>query len=352
MRKNWGSSATTMTVTKQKMLPVGKYRLSLSWNSDKANMTNLSAYKINEASTTIGGDGAKTLTYDFEITDAAAPFDLTFGFQKTGTGNTPAQIVVDDITLTYTPNIITLYDNGTDAGGNSTTIESNNGKRGVVTLSGRTLYKDNSWNTICLPFSMTADQVTAQLAPTALMELDTDAGSYDHITGLDGTTLYLNFKDATAIEAGKPYLIKWASGDDIVNPTFTGVTISNDTPEGIASTDGSVTFQGIYTPTPLDKDDKSNLYLAPDNTLDWPNVDDFKVNAFRAYFKISESTANNVRSFVLRFGNDDITSINIEKGVNGVVGDGFYYTISGQRLNGKPTTSGVYIYNGKKVVIE
>ena len=184
------------------------------------------------------------------------------------------------------------------------------------------------------------------------MELDTD-GSYDgHTTGLDGTTLHLYFKDATAITAGKPYLIKWTQGDDIINTTFTGVTISNNTPEEIASTDGSVTFQGIYVPVALAKDDKSNLYLAADNTLDWPNVDDFKVNAFRAYFKISESAANNVRSFVLRFGNDDITSINIEKGVNGVVGDGFYYTINGQRLNGKPTTSGVYIYNGKKVVIE
>ena len=349
MRKNWGSSATTMTVTKQKMLPVGKYRLSLSWNSDKANMTNLSAYKINETSTTIGGDGAETLTYDFEITDAAAPFDLTFGFQKTGTGNTPAQIVADDITLTYMPNIITLYDNGTDAEGNSTTIASNNGKRGIVTLYGRTLYKDNSWNTICLPFGT---DLTGDLAGATLMELDTKNSYNGHTTGLEGTTLHLYFKDATSIRAGVPYLIKWESGDNITNPTFTGVTISKSSPEGIASTDGSVTFQGIYTPTPLDKDDKSNLYLAANNTLDWPNVDEFKVNAFRAYFKISESAANNVRSFVLRFGNDDITSINIEKGVNGMTGDGFYYTINGQRLNSKPTTSGVYIYNGKKVVIE
>gem|GEM_PF-2400637 len=350
MRKNWGSSATTMTVTKQKMLPVGKYRLSLSWNSDKANMTNLSAYKINETSTTIGGDGAETLTYDFEVTDAAAPFDLTFGFQKTGTGNTPAQIVADDITLTYMPNIITLYDKGSDADNNSTTIESNNGKRGVITLHGRTLYKDNSWNTICLPFDT---DLTGDLAGATLMELDTEGSYNGHATGLEGTTLHLYFKDATSIRAGVPYLIKWESGDNITNPSFTGVTISNDTPDGIASTDdGSVTFQGIYTPTPLDKDDKSNLYLAADNTLDWPNVDDFKVNAFRAYFKISESAANNVRSFVLRFGNDDITSINIEKGVNGMTGDGFYYTINGQRLNGKPTTPGVYIHNGKKVVIE
>ena len=85
------------------MLPVGKYRLSLSWNSNMANMKNRSTYKINEASTTVGEttDAAKTLTYDFEITDVAAPFDLTFGFQKTGTDNTPAQIIVDDIVLTY-----------------------------------------------------------------------------------------------------------------------------------------------------------------------------------------------------------------------------------------------------------
>lgn len=351
MRKNWGSSATTMTVTKQKMLPVGKYRLSLSWNSDKANMTNLSAYKIGETSTAIGEatNGAETLTYDFEITNAATTFDLTFGFQKTGTGKTPAQIVVDDVTLTYIPNHITLYDKGSDADNNSTTIESNNGKRGVITLHGRTLYKDNSWNTICLPFDT---DLTGDLAGATLMELDTKNSYNGHTTGLEGTTLHLYFKDATSIRAGVPYLIKWESGDNITNPSFTGVTISNDTPEGIANTDGSVTFQGIYTPTPLDKDDKSNLYLAADNTLDWPNVDDFKVNAFRAYFKLSESAANNVRSFVLRFGNDDITSINIEKRVNGVVGDGFYYTVSGMRLNSKPTTPGVYIHNGKKIVIK
>ena len=34
-----------------------------------------------------------------------------------------------------------------------------------ITLTGRTLYKDDKWNTICLPFSMTAAQMTAQLAP-------------------------------------------------------------------------------------------------------------------------------------------------------------------------------------------
>ena len=101
IRKNWGSAATTLTVFKQKMLPVGKYKLSLSWNSNMENMTNRSQFKIGETATTIGAvsDGTEPLEYTFEVTDAATPFDLTIGFQKTGTGNSPAQIIVDDIKL-------------------------------------------------------------------------------------------------------------------------------------------------------------------------------------------------------------------------------------------------------------
>jgi hypothetical protein len=103
IRKNWGSAATMLTVAKQKMLPEGKYRLTLSWNSDMANMTNLSAFVVGVEQTPIGETTAEptTLTYEFEVKDGAQSFDLVFGFTKSGTGNTPAQIIVDDITLTY-----------------------------------------------------------------------------------------------------------------------------------------------------------------------------------------------------------------------------------------------------------
>ena len=103
IRKNWGSAATMLTVAKQKMLPEGKYRLTLSWNSDMANMTNLSAFVVGVEQTPIGETTAEptTLTYEFEVKDGAQPFDLVVGFTKSGTGNTPAQIIIDDITLTY-----------------------------------------------------------------------------------------------------------------------------------------------------------------------------------------------------------------------------------------------------------
>ena len=103
MRKNWGSAATSLSVSKLKMLPVGKYRLSVLWNSNLSNMTNRSAYRIGDAVTAIGEatNGAKTLSYEFEVTGSATPFDLIFGFHKTGTGNAPAQLVADDVRLVH-----------------------------------------------------------------------------------------------------------------------------------------------------------------------------------------------------------------------------------------------------------
>ena len=363
MRKNWGSSATTLMVGKQKMLPVGKYTLSLSWNSNMENMTNRSSYKVGDAdATAIGESDNKTLTYDFEVTGEAKPFDLVLGFQKTGTGNSPAELVVDDVTLTYTRPTVTLADNGNDADANATTIAANNGYLCNVTLSGRTLYKDNSWNTICMPFAMTAEQIALEGSPlknATIKELDTDgyydaggnryvtAGEGRHRTGLDGTTLYLNFKDATAITAGTPYIIKWTSGSDIINPVFRAVTVTNGSPAEVTSNDGKVSFQGTYAPAALTKDDPSNLYLGETNTLYYPNVDGFKVNAFRAYFHLSGAS---VREFILNFG-DETTGIEPPTiSPEGERTDGVLYDLQGRRVL-SPLTPGLYIRNGKKVII-
>ena len=48
-----------------------------------------------------------------------------------------------------------------DASANTTTIESENGKYYNVTIDNRTLYKDGSWNTLCLPFDVSAGKISA-----------------------------------------------------------------------------------------------------------------------------------------------------------------------------------------------
>ena len=338
MRKNWGSTATVLTVTKHSMLPEGKYTLSFSMNSDMANMTNRSQYKLGETTTAIGRatSGAQTLTYDFEVTRNPQPFDLAFGFKKEGTGNSPAQLIVDNVVLTYKQPTVTL----TDAADNATMLTANAGKTCNVTLEGRTLLKDGSWNTLCLPFDTPLEG--SPLAGATLMELNTEE------SGLDGTTLYLNFRNAETIRAGVPYIIKWTSGDHLVNPTFRAITFSaNDVP-CVASTDGTVTFQGTYAPATL-TNKSTNFYLGTNNTLYYPAAAGFTVNAFRAYFQLAPATP--VRDIRLTFGDETATFLHSPRTPfpkqGGAVGGS--YTLQGHRVTNL-TPRAIIIQNGKKVI--
>ena len=115
--------------------------------------------------------------------------------------------------------------------------------------------------------------------------MDNENGTYK--TGLDGTTLYLYFKPATSIEAGKLYIVKWeATGEPIENPVFQNVSINSTEPWDTFSDDYKVQFKGTFDPTQLSKDDRSNLCLGDDNQLYWPNVDNYHLNAFRAYLHV------------------------------------------------------------------
>lgn len=238
-----------------------------------------------------------------------------------------------------------------DGEDNSTIIANAQDVQANVTLSGRTLYKDNSWNTICLPFSMTEDQVNTQLAPTGLMKLtSTDYTASTH-------TLTMNFTDATEIQAGQPYIVKWNQGNNSVDPVFSGVTINN-TLEPTTTTYAD--FIGTYTPVVLEAGDKSVLYLGATNTLYYPNADNITIGACHAYFTLKEDLyagepANQVNTFVLNFG-DSVSGIeNLQWSMhNGEwsMDNGQWYTINGVKLQGKPTERGLYIHGKTKVLIK
>lgn len=351
IRKNWGSAATTLTATKQKMLPVGKYRLSLSWNSNMENMNNLSAYIIDNVSTTIGKETNtnETLTYDFEVADTPKPFDLVFGFQKQKTGDNAAQILVDNVSLTYTPTVITLYDHGEEANNNANILSANANTRCVVTLSGRTLYKDGYWNTLCLPFDL-------PVAGSVLHDADIRTLSS---ASLENSTLTLNFTAegaVTTLEAGKPYIVKWTSGSNITDPVFLGVTLSQaDSPVTIQDL---ITFKGVTSPSLIEGEDHTKLYLGADNTLYYPNAD-MTINAFRAYFQLigieAGDPAASVRNFVLNFEEDEVITgieeLTHTSDLSPLTSD-TWFTLDGRSLNGKPSVRGLYIYKGKKVIIK
>ena len=99
-----------------------------------------------------------------------------------------------------------------DTADNTDLVGSLANKTKEVTLTDHTFFADGKWNTLCLPFSLTSLTGTP-LEGFTVKELDTSTTVSDHRTGLEDGTLYLNFKDATGIEAGKPYLVKKEMGD-------------------------------------------------------------------------------------------------------------------------------------------
>ena len=274
-------------------------------------------------------------------TAATAPANLGNLVQNYGIVKAYANGILVGGTYYVAPASISLA----NAADNSTTISNANGYVANVTLADRTLYKDGGWNTLCLPFSVNNFTGT----PLEGATVKTLAS-----TSFSGGTLTMNFSDdLTSIEAGKPYIVKWANGTNIENPVFNGVLISNVTAK--AETDYA-DFVGTYSPVSIYTAEKTNLYLGADNTLYYPTETDFKVNACRGYFRLNGLTAGEITSdaIELNFGEDEATGIiSIENGKLKIENDAdAWYSLDGRKLSGKPTQRGIYINNGKKVAIK
>ena len=220
-----------------------------------------------------------------------------------------------------------------EATDNSVALADNDGRLVLNITLTRTL-QTGGWNTFSVPFSI------AKPSGWTVKEL-TDA-SFEDATN----TLSLTFGDAESIVAGHAYLVQVESA--VENPTFNDVAIVNGTTPTTIS--GVVEFVPAINPTALTLDDKSCLFVSGGNSLTWASSGS-AMNGFRAYFHILDGSIANARAFSMDFGGDDVTGIISvtadERGTDGAV-----YTLDGRKLNGQPTQKGVYVVNGKKVIIK
>lgn len=191
----------------------------------------------------------------------------------------------------------------------------------------------NVWNTICLPFDVTAEQIADVLK---------SAGNVKEYDREDASKQTIYFKDATTMVAGKPYLIKpTESAKELV---FKGVKITEYEPKNVSGDNYAVygTF-GKYTM----KTNGTELFLKTDGKFYIPAAGTATMKGFRAYFfNINGSTAG--AALNLSFG--DAT------GINGVAADAEknvkVYNVNGQYVGTslEALPKGLYIVGGKKVL--
>ena len=145
----------------------------------------------------------------------------------------------------------------------------------------RILYRDGYYNTLCLPFSLTTEEIAASPLTGAQIY------KFVHATKVSDAQLDIEVEDTTAIKAGVPYLIKWAPATPEIIDTplvFTNVYIRTNEGQTIGGTD-EVRFVGNIARAQMENGNHNNLFIGANNTLYWPNTDN-KLRGFRAYFQV------------------------------------------------------------------
>ena len=227
-----------------------------------------------------------------------------------------------------------------------------------VCLNGRTLYKDGYWNTLCLPFDL-KDFTGTPLEGAKAMTLDISSRGntgFDHTTG----TLTLDFLELNEIYAGEPFIVRWGTpenpGVDIKNPVFPSVRIEDfDLDQRGYKINQLIRFGGTFKPVNIYTEPYHyKLYLGAGNKLYYP-TSNFEVNAFRSYFELLGSLyvgtpESQVKEFVLNFGDENTTGI-LEVSEQSDKSDN-WYSLDGIRLSKRPSTKGIYINNGQKIIIK
>ena len=219
-----------------------------------------------------------------------------------------------------------------------------------VMLKDRTFFKDGNWNTLCLPFSVSEDEIAnSPLAGANIKKF------YDG--NVTGTHVDIVFTDATDIEAGEYYIFKWDEGEDISNPAFKNVEIVINDSYHYDYRDGSYfKVYGNFSSFEVDPsvDGCYTYYLTSNGELKYS--DKYRVlKTFRIFFRFTaDNDAAGALDFNLVFDDGSTQTGIVELDGNGRDNRALegYYNLQGVKYNGKPIQKGVYINNGRKVVVK
>lgn len=210
-----------------------------------------------------------------------------------------------------------------------------------VTLQ-RTL-EASHWNSFCVPFALNKDQVTQYFGEGT--QLRTYEGNCNN------NIVY--FATVDNIEAGKPYIMK--PGNAVVqNPTFEGVSMvatgldENGNPQAVGDA-STVQMKGIYNHVTLVQD-KTNIYIGAGNKFYYPaDAEACQMNGLRAYFIVPQGTDIKKLRANLDGATTSLGEIFDTEENNAPV-----YNLQGQCVGNSLSTlkSGIYVQNGKKVVVK
>lgn len=202
----------------------------------------------------------------------------------------------------------------------------------------RKLYA-KEWNSICLPFNVSHDQVVTTWGEgTRVLEFTSTVGNK------------LILSDRSDIKAGTPYFFQPERVSTDHTYTFTDIETATwvDSGKVPSITKKPIKLTGFYTPTELPE----RCYVFGDENKLYHLVSAMPANGFRCYFQVLSGSDPQ-----LTWGIDDNTT-----GIDGTFVTpqapkvGNIYTVNGQLVRRNSTAAGlapgVYIMNGIKLIVK
>jgi hypothetical protein len=236
-------------------------------------------------------------------------------------------------------------------------------------------WKANTWNTLVLPFDITVAELSQKLGYAIVNVIDpsrtdisgTSSKFYGKLT-MKGGNGYVDPEDAdkndTKLAANKPFMVKTADaitgvidfGDKKIIAPESAADLSVD-----ADAAGNVKFTGTYAPKEVTGDDNAKIWFLMGNYDSWAYIGAGKsatwnVLPFEGFIDMTNVPAGAAHNMTFYFEELDgsttaIRSVNVDD-LNGKIAAEGMYNLNGMKLNTVPTQKGVYILNGKKVVIK
>lgn len=249
--------------------------------------------------------------------------DTDIKWKVTEPGTYTINVDVDALTFSMEKKVLDIDENS----------ESNQSVAGKYDVTLHRTFNSNAWNSLVLPFSLNAEQISKAFGS------EVKVASY---TGTkkngDGTyTLLFNQLKQNEIKANEPVIIYGVTASS-EGYTFNYVTVETGTPTKKA--DG-FNFVGFGNKA---KTEAGDWFVSSDNKL-YKAKGGEEIKATRAVFRSSDTEASSAKALAFSLGGTTgiSTIIQNSKDVNCPV-----YNLSGQRV--ARNYRGIVIINGKKII--
>ena len=331
----------------------GGYELT---DYDKATLKNEFEYVLKSGTTTgtvaTTADAIRIKFADSEFKNFALPAGVSLGADgaKVAGKYLPGKLIVvagaaDIILNPVNKATWTAANDATRKGYGQNAINTANGMSATVKFGDFAMVAER-WYTMVLPFATSVEEISRTLGYAVVDVLDTDNSTADAVK------FKLHMQD---IEAGVPFLVKVYKNLNLGDKNMDGNTddpitfadkLINKTLNDAQNSDGSVKFKGTYLGY-QSAEGAMNEYYMQIGSGTWAQAGYTRPTG--AYVVTTSATAP---TFYIEEIDGSVTAVKAITAEGIAVEKEGWYTLNGVKLQGAPAEKGIYIRNGKKIVIK